>query len=96
MERIDDNFIRTNRPVHRQYCDECGQCIGNSVEYEDGYYERYGEYELKVYVGCPEDHPYKDWYHYNKQLCKKCQTIKTDRFLEILEKFGFTPGMNDD
>lgn len=66
---------------HSFYCDECGEYLGTSEEYDDGWYHKFGEFELKFYVN--------DWYRLDKCLCDKCRDNFTENFISILKNIGF-------
>lgn len=69
---------------HEFYCDDCGKCIGRSEEYDDGYYERFGELAFHFNL--------KDigWYSIEKCLCDDCKEKYIDELKETLQKIGFT------
>lgn len=66
---------------HSFYCDECGKYLGTSKEYDDGWYKKFGEFELRVYVN--------DWYHINKCLCENCENKFVSKVRAALKDMGF-------
>lgn len=70
--------------IHQFYCDVCDEFLGESQEYEDGYYEKHGEYEIKFYM-----EPTKTWYHLKKCLCKTCRDKFNTRLTTQIEEMGF-------
>ena len=51
---------------HSFYCDDCDKYLGTSEEYDDGWYHKFGEFELKFYVS-------DKWYRIEKCLCDDCK-----------------------
>lgn len=35
--------------IHHFYCDDCNKHLGDSTEFEDGYYAKHGEFEMRIY-----------------------------------------------
>lgn len=66
---------------HEFYCDECNCYLGTSLEYDDGYYKKFGELELKFYVD--------GWLYINKCLCDKCKSEFIHNIRETLLNIGF-------
>lgn len=64
------------------YCDDCGEYIGTSQEYDDGWYETLGDFELKFYV-------VDDWYSIKKCLCKSCSRSFVSDVKVKLMNMGF-------
>ena len=81
MENIEYKSREVKVPIHKFYCDECGKYLGESVEYDDGYYKTYGDYEVNFGF----DHPYI----LKKCLCDKCVKEKNDQILHALKDLGF-------
>lgn len=63
------------------YCDECGEYLGMSEEYDDGWYERLGEFELSFYIN--------GWYRVKKCLCHDCAEEFLSNLKNHLENIGF-------
>lgn len=74
--------ITRTRITHTFYCDMCGEEIGTSTEYEDGYYQQLGEYETHIYI----DHTR---YTLNKCLCRKCVIKQNEMMVANLKNLGF-------
>lgn len=72
--------------VHKIYCDECGGYIGESEEYDDGWYESFGEYERDFYM------PLHGWYKIKKTLCEPCQEKVDKEIINALINLGFKKG----
>lgn len=87
-----DQIVTTKRIIedrtHKFYCDECGKFLGESTEYSDGYYEKFGEV------------PRHDMPQYNHILgihiklsktclCDECLEKKQEEVREALGKLGF-------
>ena len=77
--------------IHEFYCDECGELLGKSTEYDDGYYESFGEYEIKFFLDST-----KSWYYLRKCLCKKCKKVVDLTLVNELKKLGFTTNNQED
>jgi len=84
MERILHEKIEQEIIVHEQYCDRCGKHLGTNEECNDGWYSKFGEYEIKVFPGDENG-----WYYYRKQLCPECESIITNGFVKLIRDFGF-------
>lgn len=82
MEKIETNIIEVKEITHHFYCDECGDHLGSSDECDDGYYQRFGEFELKCYTP-------RGWYRLKKCLCPSCAQERVDTFCNTLEAMGF-------
>lgn len=66
MEKIKEITKKVEKYEHSFYCDECDKYLGTSEEYDDGWYEKHGEFELKFYVNG------NGWYRVEKCLCGDC------------------------
>lgn len=82
MEKVETKIIATEEITHRFYCDKCGRYLGYSHEYDDGYYEQFGEFELKCYTP-------RGWYRLEKCLCSSCKQEFLKAFYTTLEGIGF-------
>lgn len=86
MEKIETIITTIEKNYHQFYCDECGSFIGESFEYEDGYYQEQGEYTIKTFIEAKDT-----WFKLRKCYCDKCKDKFTNNFVEILENLGFKP-----
>lgn len=84
MEKIETKNRQIEDRTHHFYCDDCGAHIGSSEEYQDGYYEELGEFELKILMP-------RGWYKLEKCLCKTCIEKFLDTAYAVLEVIGFKP-----
>lgn len=66
---------------HDFYCDKCNKHLGKSVECDDGYYKKLGEFELDFLVG--------DWYKIKKHFCDDCRIEFINNLIKTLTKMGF-------
>ena len=82
MEKIETKIIKTEEIIHHFYCDDCGDQLGSSYECDDGYYERFGTFDLKCYTP-------RGWYKLEKCLCPSCAQECVDAFCNTLEAMGF-------
>lgn len=81
MEREEVIVYEAELVKHHFYCDECGEYLGVSKEYDDGWYKELGELELKFYI----DH----WYIVKKCLCGNCAAKFIENLKATLKNFGF-------
>ena len=81
MEKIEMVTYTTERPEHHFYCDDCGDWIGVSEEYDDGWYAELGEFELDFYIN--------GWYRIKKCLCHDCAKGFLSNLKNHLEDIGF-------
>ena len=86
MERLESKKIKSTKQYHTFYCDICGKKLGTSEEYDDGYYDEYGSFELSFYI---KDY---DWYKVKKHFCEKCKEKYATNLIETLKKYGFKKG----
>ena len=62
MEQKETIICAREETTHKFYCDDCNKYLGETHEYNDGWYPNLGEFELKFYLS-------DDWYFINKCLC---------------------------
>ena len=88
MEKEIKEAVRRIETTHEFYCDECGEYLGRSEEYEDGYYYKIGEYQWKYYdKNC-------GWLYKKGNYCPKCQERVAEQIASALKKMGFIAGDN--
>lgn len=84
--------LHTPRNLHKFYCDICKEEIGNSAEYEDGFYAKIGNVEKSAMVYDIDKHYDTKRFELKKYLCRKC-TEKLNESMEdvfnMLIKLGF-------
>lgn len=84
MDQVESKQITKTEITHKFYCDNCNKFLGSSIEYDDGYYDSYGEYNQEFilhgighfYISCCLCDKCKD--SYNNDL--KSQLITVFRF----------------
>lgn len=81
MEKTIKEVVEAIEIKHEFYCDECNQYLGTSYECDDGWYNRVGDFELKLCVN--------GWLHVNKCLCAKCKYEFTEKIRKTLFDIGF-------
>lgn len=81
MEKTIKKIVEVEDIVHEFYCDECNKYLGTSYECDDGWYNRIGEFELKLYVN--------GWLCVNKCLCDKCKYEFVEKIRKSLFDIGF-------
>lgn len=67
--------------VYEFYCDVCGEKIGESKEYSDGYIAELGEFEYSFNIN--------GWYKIKKCLCDNCKEIYINKIVSTLKELGF-------
>ena len=86
MEKIVVEEKVTYIHKHEFYCDKCGKYLGITREYEDGYYEKIGEVDLKLYG-----------LELSGNFCDDCKNKISSQIKEALSKIGFKyPNNNGD
>ena len=68
--------------IHNFYCDDCNKYLGKSQEYDDGYYAKFGEFELKIYMP-------NGWYSVKKCLCDTCRDNYVKKVEHAITELGF-------
>ena len=81
MEKAKEIIREIKTYEHSFYCDECNKYLGTSQEYDDGWYEDIGEFELKFYID--------SWYCINKCLCDDCRKSFIENLKVTLKNIGF-------
>lgn len=81
MEKTNCTTKEIENYEHSFYCDECGEYLGTSEEYDDGWYECLGEFELSFYID--------GWYRVEKCLCEDCAQKFLSNLKNHLEDMGF-------
>lgn len=71
---------------HSFYCDKCGEYLGTTDEWDDGWYAERGEFELRLYVD--------GWYHIKKHFCESCKKDFLDNMKAALIDMGFKEDFN--
>ena len=67
---------------HDFYCDDCNKHLGKVEEYDDGYYQELGDFEMKFFVS-------RSWYRLRKNLCDDCKDKLVSKICTTLEEVGF-------
>ena len=82
MEKVITEIRKKEENKHQFYCDNCNKYLGETQEYEDGYYPKIGEFELSFYL--PDG-----WYKVEKCLCEECKNNYIDKLRDVLKSIGF-------
>ena len=78
------------REEHSFYCDDCGKHLGTSQEYEDGYYQTFGEFEQSFCLKHSNMWNGKsEWFELKKCLCDECKEKTLLRIKSALLDLGF-------
>lgn len=81
MEKTREVIRSLTSIEHSFYCDECGKHIGTSTEHDDGWYQDFGKFEVKMYID--------GWYYLKKCLCDKCRYEFSEKLKTNLYNLGF-------
>ena len=81
MEQVKITPKYCEERTHWFYCDECGKYLGESHEYDDGWYETFGKFELSIYMDRK--------YNLHKYLCEICKHKLMLEIEENLRRLGF-------
>lgn len=81
MEQVKVSPRYYEKRTHWFCCDECGKYLGQSLEYDDGWYEEIGVFELKCYINTN--------YILHKYLCKECEGKLLLEIERDLRRLGF-------
>ena len=95
MEKKVEIEVKKTAIVHTFYCDNCNKELGESREYDDGYYEKRGVFEEKMYL-----HDGTGWVSIQGHLCSECKKLVCDAIKNglqnISKEFNLTIGGFDD
>lgn len=84
MEKVENKTRQIEDRTHHFYCDDCGAYIGSSHEYDDGWYQELGEFELHWFTP-------NGWYKLENYLCNDCRDKLLTKVCAELEAAGFEP-----
>lgn len=82
MEKTEIQIVNTEKITHKFYCDNCKKFLGESIEFDDGYHKRYGEYEENVHLS-------SGWYKLKKNLCDDCKSKLQENIVKTIKQLGF-------
>lgn len=82
MDKVERYAVEVIKRKHEFYCDNCGEFLGESEEYEDGYYEQKGEYHEEFYI-C------ETFFSIKKHVCDKCKRKFEKEIADCLADLGF-------
>lgn len=82
MEKVISKEVKSILNIHNFYCDMCGKHLGCTEEYDDGYYARIGDYDLKFNVN-------SEWYRLHRNLCIECRAKMREGIIDGLLSMGF-------
>lgn len=67
---------------HEFYCDKCNKFLGESTEYDDGYYPEHGRREYSVNIN--------GWLKFRGHLCDECNEFFVNKIRTLLiNNFNF-------
>lgn len=82
MEKVEEKIVEVKRKIHKFYCDKCGEYLGESEEYDDGYYAEIGHIVERIVInGTP--------YYYKGNLCSECKEEHYKELSNLFETIGF-------
>ena len=84
-ENVKKQIIKQERYTHEFYCDKCDKFLGETSEYDDGWYPTLGRYRQSFCIK-------GEWYTLEICLCDECAKNMTDDIINALQKIGFTKG----
>ena len=79
MEKTVEVEVKTTNTVHKFYCDKCNKEIGVTTELPDGYYQKRGVFEEKMFL------PGFRWISLQGNLCDECAKHARERIAEQLK-----------
>lgn len=82
MEKIIPIKKTITENKHQFFCDGCGQFLGESCEYDDGYYKRFGNYGPSINVN-------SRIYSMDKLFCDECAEKVEQELLQVIKKLGY-------
>lgn len=82
MEQVKTKPRYYEKREHNFYCDGCGKYLGQSLEYDDGWYEELGKFESQCFID-------SGYYILHKHLCKKCEGKLSLEIEENLRRLCF-------
>jgi len=86
METIETRKEMITMETHVFRCDDCNKILGKSEEYEDGYYDTFGEVEYHFNLG-------NSWYLSRRTLCEQCKKKYHNAIIDALNNLGFTKNL---
>lgn len=81
MKKTVTEVVEVEETRHEFYCDECDKYLGTSYEYDDGWYNELGRFELKCNIN--------GWLRLEKCLCDKCKYEFVNKVRANLLDIGF-------
>lgn len=78
MEKLETKIIQTKETIHHFYCDDCNKYLGKTQEYDDGWCQTLGKFNVIL-----------DNYHISKHLCDDCKVKFFEKLDKALTKLGF-------
>lgn len=72
------------KTIHKFYCDGCGKLLGKSEEWDDGWYEVAGKFEMSFYVDDKVG-----WMKKEANYCAACRKKAIKEIIDTLKKLGF-------
>lgn len=88
MEKIVKEECNIIKIKHQFFCDACGKYLGETEEYNDGYFDCIGYYKQSVRIQSPIDR-YSERLTVTKCLCPECAISETTKFTNALYDLGF-------
>ena len=77
MEKTKEIKIEQIKYTHVFYCDGCNKELGQSEEYDDGYYEEIGEYEQTAFIKGV------GWFKLKRHFCRDCADKIAAKLIEV-------------
>ena len=83
MIETEEVVVQNTKITHKFYCDNCKKYLGESTEYDDGYYDSYGDFKYSFFID-------GNWYTKHNHYCKDCTKIEKEKLISSLKELGFT------
>ena len=93
MEKIKEEIVQRTSRTHEFYCDNCGEFLGSTIEYDDGYAPEINNYIASINIPLDCNHGIgakSAYYSLNKHYCNSCLNDFISKIHNVLINFGFT------
>ena len=86
MDKVTSELVTTEQIVHHFYCDECGEFINSSVEWDD--IEELEDVPPGIFVDIVVE-PHSGFKYAKNHLCPKCKDELYYKIVNSLRWMGF-------
>ena len=88
MDKVEVKQHVVEDRIHHFYCDHCNDYLGETREYDEGWYPKLGEFELKIFL-------LDGWHTSKKCLCDECKIKYSRKVANVLQELGFDEELRD-